>query len=77
MGNHPFYLRILNYGNGKTYKNDRVIERNKVDYENNKEIWKIRGWSLALDDKPKPKEDNTTKRPDNNRRKAKGYKDNN
>ena len=38
----------------KLTKDDRVIERNKVDYENNKEIWKIRGWSLA-EDKPKPK----------------------
>ena len=38
----------------KLTKDNRIIERNKVDYENNKEIWKIRGWSLA-EDKPKPK----------------------
>ena len=30
----------------KLVKDDRVIERSKVDYENNKNIWTIRGWSL-------------------------------
>ena len=41
----------------KLKKDDRVIERNKVDYENNKDIGARRGWSL--DDgkpaKPEPK----------------------
>tara|TARA_B100001115_G_C15414180_1_gene194031 strand:+ start:30 stop:260 length:231 start_codon:yes stop_codon:yes gene_type:complete len=37
----------------KLVKGDRVIERSKVDYENNKGMWGIRGWSLA-DNKPKP-----------------------
>ena len=38
----------------KLTKDNRTIERNKVDYENNKKMWKIRGWVLA-EDKPKPK----------------------
>ena len=41
----------------KLKKDDRVIERKKVDFENNKDIWARRGWSL--DDgkpaKPEPK----------------------
>ncbi len=37
----------------KLVKGDRVIERSKVDYENNKGMWKIRGWSLE-ENKPKP-----------------------
>ena len=45
----------------KLKKDDRVIERNKVDYENNKDIWARRGWSL--DDgkpaKPEPPKDQT------------------
>ena len=36
----------------KLVKGDRVIERPKVDYENNKNIWGIRGWTLD-DGKPK------------------------
>ncbi len=36
----------------KLVKGDRVIERPKVDYENNKNIWGIRGWTL---DEGKPK----------------------
>ena len=30
----------------KLVKGDRIIERSKVDYENNKGMWGIRGWSL-------------------------------
>ncbi len=36
----------------KLVKGDRVIERSKVDYENNIKIWGIRGWKLD-DGKPK------------------------
>ena len=36
----------------KLVKGDRVIERRKVDYENNKNIWGLRGWPLD-DGKPK------------------------
>ena len=35
----------------KLVKGDRVIERRKVDYENNKNIWGLRGWTLD-DGKP-------------------------
>tara|TARA_B100001939_G_scaffold340559_1_gene348827 strand:+ start:171 stop:368 length:198 start_codon:yes stop_codon:yes gene_type:complete len=37
----------------KLVKGDRVIKRTKVDYENNKKIWGIRGWELYVA-KPKP-----------------------
>jgi len=37
----------------KLVKGDRVIERSKVDYDNNKGMWEIRGWSL-YEGKPKP-----------------------
>ena len=36
----------------KLVKGDRVIERSKVDYENNINIWGLRGWKLD-DGKPK------------------------
>ena len=36
----------------KLVKGDRVIERRKVDYENNKNIWGLRCWTLD-DGKPK------------------------
>ena len=36
----------------KLVKGDRVIERRKVDYENNKNIWGLRGGTLD-DGKPK------------------------
>ena len=36
----------------KLVKGDRVIERPKVDYENNIKMWGIRGWKL---DEGKPK----------------------
>jgi len=36
----------------KLVKGDRVIERRKVDYENNINIWGLRGWTL---DEGKPK----------------------
>ncbi len=36
----------------KLVKGDRVIERRKVDYENNINIWGLRGWKLD-DGKPK------------------------
>ena len=36
----------------KLVKGDRVIERPKIDYENNKNIWGLRGWTLD-DSKPK------------------------
>ena len=41
----------------KLRKHDRVIERNKVDFENNKDIWARRGWSLddGKSAKPEPK----------------------
>ena len=38
----------------KLVKGDRVIERRKIDYENNVKIWGIRGWKLD-DGKPKAK----------------------
>jgi len=37
----------------KLVKGDRVIERRKVDYENNAKMWGIRGWELFVN-KPKP-----------------------
>ena len=36
----------------KLVKGDRIIERSKVDYENNINIWGLRGWKLD-DGKPK------------------------
>ena len=44
----------------KLVKGDRVIERRKVDYENNAKMWDIRGWKLddgkpKVQPKPKPK----------------------
>ena len=41
----------------KLKKDDRVIERKKVDFENNKDIWARRGWSLddGKSAKPEPK----------------------
>ena len=36
----------------KLTKDDRVIERPKIDYENNIDIWTRRGWKL---DEGKPK----------------------
>ena len=36
----------------KLVKGDRIIERRKVDYENNLNIWTLRGWKL-YDGKPK------------------------
>ena len=36
----------------KLVKGDRVIERRKIDYENNINIWGLRGWKLD-DGKPK------------------------
>ena len=36
----------------KLTKGDRVIERPKIDYENNIDIWTRRGWKL---DEGKPK----------------------
>ena len=53
----------------KLVKGDRVIERRKVDYENNKNIWGIRGWKRdegkpkiepKVEEAPKPKK--TTKK---------------
>ena len=37
----------------KLVKGDRVIERPKVDYENNIKMWGIRGWKL---DEGKPEQ---------------------
>ena len=45
----------------KLFKGDRVIERSKVDYENNKKIWGIRGWTL---DEGKPKEPKVEPKPE-------------
>ena len=36
----------------KLVKGDRIIERSKVDYDNNQGMWTIRGWSL-YEGKPK------------------------
>ena len=44
----------------KLVKGDRIIERSKVDYENNQGMWGIRGWSLYEGKpkaQPKPKKD--------------------
>ena len=50
----------------KLVKGDRVIERRKIDYENNTKIWGIRGWKLddgkqkaqpKSEPKPEPKID--------------------
>ena len=37
----------------KLVKDGKVIERSKVDYENNQGMWEVRGWSLYS---AKPKE---------------------
>ena len=49
----------------KLKKDDRVIERNKVDYENNKDIWARRKPEppkdqTIIEEEPKPKK--TTKK---------------
>mgnify|MGYP001212613705 CR=1 FL=1 len=46
----------------KLVKGDRVIERRKVDYENNAKMWDIRGWKLddgkpKVQPKPEPKQE--------------------
>ena len=41
----------------KLVKDGKVIERSKVDYENNQGMWEVRGWSLYSakpKDQPKP-----------------------
>ena len=59
----------------KLVKGDRVIERRKVDYENNQNIWHLRGWKLddgkpkapkvepkpVMEEPPKPKKTETKK----------------
>jgi len=41
----------------KLVKGDRLIERRKIDYDNNKDIWDRRGWALSdgKPAKPEPK----------------------
>ena len=46
----------------KLVKGDRVIQRRKVDYENNAKMWDIRGWKLddgkpKVQPKPEPKQE--------------------
>jgi len=36
----------------KLQKGDKIIERNKIDWEKNQNMWKFRGYTLA-EDKPK------------------------
>jgi hypothetical protein len=36
----------------KLRKGDKIIERNKIDWEKNQNMWKFRGYTLA-EDKPK------------------------
>ena len=43
----------------KLTKDDRVIERPKIDYENNIDIWTRRGWKLD-EGKPKAPQKNQT-----------------
>ena len=38
----------------KLVKGNRLIERRKIDYDNNKNIWDIRGWSLDDGKSAKP-----------------------
>ena len=38
----------------KLVKGDRLIERRKIDYDNNKDIWDRRGWSLDDGKSAKP-----------------------
>lgn len=50
----------------KLVKGDRIIERSKVDYDNNQGMWKIRGWSLyegkpKAQPKPTPKKETVKK----------------
>ena len=45
----------------KLVKGDRIIERSKVDYDNNQGMWKIRGWSL-YEGKPKTQPKPTPKK---------------
>ena len=52
----------------KLVKGDRVIERRKVDYENNINIWNLRGWKLddgkpKAQPKPKPKAEKPKEEP--------------
>ena len=44
----------------KLVKGDRIIERRKIDYENNKNIWGIRGWQLYV---AKPKAEPKAEKP--------------
>ena len=46
------FIKELTMDMVKLVKGDRIIERSKVDYENNKGMWGIRGWSL-YEGKPK------------------------
>ena len=57
----------------KLVKGDRVIERRKIDYENNMNIWGIRGWKLddgkpktqpKPEPKPEPKVDSEWQKPE-------------
>ena len=38
----------------KLVKGNRLIERRKIDYDNNKDIWDRRGWSLDDGKSAKP-----------------------
>ena len=57
-------LKIQNNSKIKLQKGDRIIERNYIDYKNNKTVWEFRGFKPVQDDvkeekvvelKPKPK----------------------
>ena len=42
-------------------KGNKIIKRNKDDYESNKNVWEYRGWSLAEDKPEKPKKKKSKK----------------
>jgi hypothetical protein len=43
-------LKIQNNSKIKLQKGDRIIERNYIDYKNNKTVWEFRGFKPVQDD---------------------------
>ena len=52
---------IMETGMISLKKGNKIIKRNKDDYESNKNVWEYRGWSLAEDKPEKPKKKKSKK----------------
>ena len=50
-------LKIQNNSKIKLQKGDRIIERNYIDYKNNKTVWEFRGFKPVQDDVKEVKEE--------------------